>query len=179
MSLPKYFSDLAIVLKRINYGETDKIVTLFTREHGKISAIAKGVRRTTSRKAPHIEPFVLTKVYLTNGKGMPILTQAETQETFSKLKSDLEKTKDIFYLGEIIDRLTTEDEPNEDIFNHFIYTLKELEHETREQTQLITHFQIYLLQNLGFGLPPQTDTDSLNRFIEQLIDRKIKSNELS
>lgn len=180
MSLPKQFSDLAIVLKRVNFGETDKVLTVFTREHGKIAVVAKGVRKTTSRKAPHIEPFTLTKIYLVKTNHLPLVTQAETIESFSKLKLNLDTTQDLFYLGEIVDQLLSEDEINTDIFDRFVQILKELEtnQDPNQNSQKIVEFQVFVLQTLGFGLPNQKDAVSLNKYIEQLIDRKIKSNEL-
>ena len=68
----------AIVLGHIEYGEADRILKLFTFEQGKITAIAKGVRKIRSRKAGHLEPFTRVNLFLAKGRNMDIITQAET-----------------------------------------------------------------------------------------------------
>ena len=76
------YSTQAIILKRFNYGEADRILTLFTDKHGKITVIAKGVRKPQSRKRGHVELFNHIKAYIVNGKSLGILTEAETIHNF-------------------------------------------------------------------------------------------------
>ena len=61
----------AVVLRHSEYGEADRILTLFTRQRGKTRAIVRGVRRVTSRKAGHLEPFTHVKLQLAKGRDMP------------------------------------------------------------------------------------------------------------
>src|SRR5688572_16598982 len=111
------YADQVIVLKRLNFGEADRILTLFSRHRGKFSAIAKGVRKTTSRKAPHVELFSHAKLYFALGYNLPIVTQAETIDDYSHLKNNLETAKLAFHLLEVLDKLTAEDETHTDIFD--------------------------------------------------------------
>src|SRR5210317_2261042 len=80
----------AIVLKHQDYGEADRILTLYTREQGKLRALAKGVRKVHSRKSGHLEPFTLVSLQLAHGRSWPIVSQAEAQNIYDNLKKDLE-----------------------------------------------------------------------------------------
>lgn len=167
----------AVVIKRINIGEADRIVTLFTKDQGKISAIAKGVRKITSKKAPHIEPFTQVKIYLIETKSLPILTQAETINSFNNLKNNLETTRLTFHVGELIDKLLGENIPQEQIYQDLLTMLSYLDDigkATLEKQKIaITRFQIRLLKELGFGAPDKQDDLSTIKYIESLLDQKL------
>ncbi len=83
------FKTEGIVLKRRNFGEADRILTIFSKERGKITVLAKGVRRITSRRAGNVELLNRTVMYLHQGRGLPILTEATTLEPYQKIKEDL------------------------------------------------------------------------------------------
>jgi len=123
MSSPKSFSDQAIVIKRHNYAEADRIVTLFTLRRGKIAAIAKGVRKSISRKAPHIEPFSHTKLFFANTRGMPLITQAETLNSFPHIRDNLQSTRLAFHIIEVIDKLFPEEQSQPEVFKAIIKAL--------------------------------------------------------
>lgn len=72
------YRDEAIVLRTHKLGEADRIVTLLTRQHGKVRAVGKGVRRTTSRVGSRLEPFMHVDVQLSTGRNLDIVTQVET-----------------------------------------------------------------------------------------------------
>ena len=74
--MPTY-RDEAIVLRKLDYGEADQIYTLLTRGHGKVGAIAKGVRKTTSRLGPALDLFVRVDVLLATGRNLDVIAQAE------------------------------------------------------------------------------------------------------
>ena len=72
------YRDEAIVLRTHKLGEADRIVTLLTRTHGKVRAVGKGVRRTTSRFGSRLEPFMHIDVQLNTGRNLDVVTQVET-----------------------------------------------------------------------------------------------------
>lgn len=72
------YRDEAIVLRTHKLGEADRIVTLLTRQHGKVRAVGKGVRRTTSRFGSRLEPFMHVDLQLSTGRSLDLVTQAET-----------------------------------------------------------------------------------------------------
>src|SRR5262249_2893742 len=80
MAHPRVYGSEAVILRRIDFGEADRILTLFTPTYGKVRAVAKGVRRTTSRLAGHLEPFTRTQLLLATGRDLDIGTQAEAKD---------------------------------------------------------------------------------------------------
>lgn len=93
-----------IVLKRHDYGEADRILTVYTRQHGKITVIAKGVRRIASRKAGHVELFTHAAMMLAEGRNMDVLTQVEMIDAFPHLRDDLVRTTYAYHIAEVVDR---------------------------------------------------------------------------
>lgn len=81
--MPLYRDD-AIVLRTHKLGEADRIVTMLTRHHGKVRAVAKGVRRTTSRIGSRVEPFMLVDIQLYEGRNLDIVSQVETREPYAR-----------------------------------------------------------------------------------------------
>ncbi len=97
-----------LTLHRLNLGETDKILTLYTREHGKLSAVAKGARRAGSRLSGATELFTLSRFLLATGKSLDIVTQCEIENSFASLRNDLGLLARAAYFCELLDRLTLE-----------------------------------------------------------------------
>jgi len=99
-----------IVLRHADWGEADRLVTLLTRERGKLRTVAKGARRIKSRKAGHLEPFTHVALQLARGRDLPIITQAETIDAYLPLRDDLLRTGYAAYALELVDRFTYEDD---------------------------------------------------------------------
>src|ERR687885_415233 len=81
----------AIILRRSDFGEADRILTLYTPRYGKRRAIAKGVRKTTSRLAGHVELFTRVQLRLAEGRNLDIVTQAQIIAPYRALREDLER----------------------------------------------------------------------------------------
>src|SRR5437764_7761795 len=79
----------AIVIRRNEVGEADRILTVYTPHLGKLRIIARGVRKPTSHLAGHVEPFARTTMQLARGQSLDILTQIETVAAFRHLREDL------------------------------------------------------------------------------------------
>ena len=77
MSRIRSYRTEAIVIRRRDFAESDRLLTLYSREYGKISAIAKGARKPQSRKTGHVELFMRTKFLIAKAKDLDIATQAE------------------------------------------------------------------------------------------------------
>ncbi|PJI93370.1 DNA repair protein RecO [Luteimicrobium subarcticum] len=107
------YRDEAVVLRAQKLGEADRIVTLLTRERGKVRAAAKGVRRTSSRFGARLEPFMLIDVQLYTGRTLDVVTQAETVGPFARAIID---DYALYTAGaamlETAERLTEEGEPS-------------------------------------------------------------------
>ncbi len=104
------YRDEAVVLRTHKLGEADRIITLLTRRHGRVRAVAKGVRRTTSRWGSRLEPFTHVDLQLAEGRSLDVITQAETLDPFNaRLGLDYERYTAGTAMLETAERLVTED----------------------------------------------------------------------
>jgi len=112
------YRDEGVVLRAQKLGEADRIVTLLTREHGRVRAVAKGVRKTSSRLGARVEPFMLVDVQLYEGRSLDIVTQAETIGPYgTAIASDYGRYTAGTAMLETAERLTeTEREPALQLF---------------------------------------------------------------
>jgi len=162
-----------IIIRRINYGEADRILTFYTKHYGKIKAIAKGVRKLTSRKGGNVELFNHLIIFLARGKNLDILSEIQVLNSFKA--KDLKKIKIAYYFSELIDKLTPEKQPSQEVFNLLRDSLKKINQENLPV--LIREFEEKLLKELGFGIPAYLEDkkESLRTYIEQVSERKINS----
>lgn len=136
-----------IILKRSNFGEADRILTIFTDRLGKIKAIGKGIRKQMSRSGGHLEPFCLSSLVVAEGKNLDIITEAQTIECFFVLRSNLDSTQLSYYITEAIDRLTVEHEKHAEVYELLVEVLKNIDF---RKNLLLSYFEINLLSYLGF-----------------------------
>jgi DNA repair protein RecO (recombination protein O) len=106
--LDRTFRTDAIVLRRQDFGEADRLLLLLTPAHGKFRAIAKGARKPTARKTGHVELFALVDMLIARGRDLHIVTQAETKQPFLPLREDLVRGAYANHLAELLDRFTME-----------------------------------------------------------------------
>jgi DNA repair protein RecO (recombination protein O) len=112
MTRERTFRTEAIVLRRTDFGEADRLLTLFSREYGKLTAVAKGARKPQTRKTGHVELFMRTQFLLAKGRDLAIITQAELVEAYPDLRTDLVRTTYASYLVELLDRFTADEDPH-------------------------------------------------------------------
>jgi len=147
--LPRSFRVEAVVLRHTNFGEADRYLVLYTRQYGKLKAVAKGIRKIKSRKAGHLEPFTLSTIQLSRGHDTPIITQAETILAFQEIHSNLDLMAQSAVLVELLDRFTFEAEENAELFTLLVETLKRIC--SGEDPFLAVHFyEMGLLGIVGF-----------------------------
>jgi DNA repair protein RecO (recombination protein O) len=113
---PRLYVTDAIVLSRFDYGEADRIMTLFTPTHGKLKAIAKGVRKPTSRLGGALEPLAELRVALARGRTFDVVTQVEVSHAWLRLRDSLESTATAWYLAELADRSIEERHETEGLY---------------------------------------------------------------
>ncbi len=139
----------ALILQHSDWGEADRILRLFTREQGKLRAIAKGARKMKSRKAGHLEPFMRSKLMLAKGRDMWIVTQAEVIEPYTALRENLEATARVAYVIELLDRLTYEEGQNWQLYDLAVNTLSRLAEE-KDSFVPIHYYEMRILDNVGY-----------------------------
>jgi DNA repair protein RecO (recombination protein O) len=102
--IPRRYTTDAIVLSRFDFGEADRILTLITPGGGKLKAIAKGIRRPTSRLGGSLEPFAELQVSLARGRTFEVVTQVSVGHAWLRLRDSLEGAATAWYLAELADR---------------------------------------------------------------------------
>ncbi len=116
----------ALILRHQRWGEADRLLTIFTREYGKLRIVAKGARKTTSRKAGHLEPFMRSALQLAQGRDLWIVTQADTINAFLPIRDDLQLMGIASYVIELLDKFTYEDGTNPPLYRLAVETLERL-----------------------------------------------------
>lgn len=175
----RYSNIEGIVLKRRNVGEADRLVTIFTRQHGKIQVKAVGVRKIASKRASHIEPLNRITCTIYRGKGMPLLLEAQAGELFGSLKENLQKLGLAYHVCELIDGLCPENQENQQVFDLLTDTFARLEKGDRV-APLIHAFELQLLSLLGYWSEGSVDLTGAKAsfFIESILERKLKTRQM-
>ncbi len=123
------FRTEGIIIKRRDFNEADRILTVLTRDYGKIQIKAAGVRKITSRRSAHVELLNNTILHLYKGKTFSILTEASMLTDFSLIKQDFTKVGLAYHLCELIDGLCPENQENSTVFFLLKKTLDQLSRE--------------------------------------------------
>lgn len=167
-----------IILKRINYGEADRILTIYTKHYGKIKALAKGVRRITSRRGGNVELFNQTVLFLHKGRNLDILQEAQVISSFKDWRKNLKKVSTAYYFSELVDKLTPEAQANQQVFTLLERFLTKIG--TASLPELTRSFEEALLRELGFGVPKELkkNSQSLKDYIESITEKKLNSQEI-
>ncbi len=147
--MPAYTTD-AVVLRRLQYGETDNILTLYSPDKGRFSAIAKGARKAISRLSGATEVLTFTRFGLASGKSLEIVTQVEVQESFTHLREDLTRLAHGLYLADLVDHAVEEHAPNPLLFDLLLAALRQLQ--TLTPPELAARwFEIQVLGDMGYA----------------------------
>jgi len=147
------YRDEAVVLRTQKLGEADRIITMLTRGNGRVRAVAKGVRRTTSRFGSRLEPFTYVDLQIAEGRSLDIVTQAETLAPYgAKLGSDYEKYTAGTVMLETAERLVVEDkEPALQQFLLLVGALRTLSAGERNPSQVLDSFLLRSLSVAGYA----------------------------
>lgn len=141
----------AIILRRSDFGEADRLLTVFSAAQGKLRLLAKGARKTQSRKAGHIELFMHSTLQVASGRNFGIITQAEGVEAFRDLREDLDKVSHAYYVVELIDKFSEENDPQYPIFELLVRTMARLtEGNAEQQFMALRFFELRLLSLSGY-----------------------------
>lgn len=142
---------LALVLKKQNIGETDRIITILSPSLGKKRVIARAVRKPLSRLSGHLDTFMVSRVILTEEPDLPKVTAADLSQAFKRLRGSLVSTNRAFAISRIIERVSVEDLPQHSLF---YLTVESLERIERLDPWPITWLQFLsgLTDRIGLGV---------------------------
>lgn len=161
-----------VIVKGFNFGEADRILTIFTKHYGKIKARAPGVRRLTSRKAGNLELFNQVRIFLAKGKTFDVLTEVEVINSFENVRRDLKKVSVFYYFSELVERLTAEGQEHQQVYDLLVESFEKVL-QGQSLRKSVIGFQKNILEILGFGVPESEDFKVLQDFIENIIERKL------
>lgn len=161
------------MLTRRNFSEADRILSVFSKGHGRLSLLAKGVRRPSSRKRGHIEVFNRIKFQAVKGRGLDMMTEAEIIDSFEMVRKDLKKVALAYYFMEVIGRTIHEEEKNIELYGLLQDYLEKLK-EDKKLLSLRKNFVYQALTILGFW-PKGKDLPDPDSKLEEVTERQLNS----
>lgn len=172
MSQPKTFTIEGMVLKRSNLGETDRLMTLLTKEQGKLVCIAKGVRKLNSSKGAYLEPANLISAHLVRTKSLPLLIQAKLIDDAHLAKKGLGQIRQLSQILEIYDKLFVEEEIEAQTYRLVLQIRQAL---VLQKTQIIRQHLAQLLLQLGYPAPDLSHYSSVLEYVQEIAERPMRS----
>jgi len=152
--------DTAICLRAVNYSETSQVVTLFTRDHGKVGAMARGSRRAKSAFDGPVEVFSFGSVMFTikdSGGQLAMLTEFGQQPRFRKLSQNLNALNAALFAAELTEKFLEDHDPHPPLFEKLLKFL-EMVQETKDEAQTLAWLILYQLRLLEeTGVAPMLD----------------------
>lgn len=148
-----YFTE-GIILRHRNFRESDRLLTVYTKDHGKLEVVARGSRKITSKLAGNLEPFILTELMVVRGKSFDTVTASETIQYFSAIRADFQKIQLASHYVEIIDNLIKVHHKDLRIFNLIKEVFSDIEKIVpfkEKRAKMDWYFAWRILRYLGFG----------------------------
>jgi DNA repair protein RecO (recombination protein O) len=145
----KLYRTEAIVLKSMNVGEADKILTIYTQTRGKLKVVAKGIRRTTSRLSGYVQRFTQARMLIAKGRNLDIITQSDPVKIFRHMSEDLNLFGYASYATELLDRLTEEHSENFPAYQLLVETFEALD-SGADPSVTLRAYELHLLNYMGY-----------------------------
>jgi len=139
----------AVVLRHSDFGEADRLLTVYTPYTGKVRLLAKGIRKPKSRKAGHLELFTRTQLLVARGRNLDIVTQAETIDPYLSLRQDLWRMSHAHYVAELVDCFTKEQAENQALYRLLCDVLNCICH-SADLALTVRFFELRLLTLVGY-----------------------------
>ncbi|MBI4216152.1 MAG: DNA repair protein RecO [Chloroflexi bacterium] len=149
MPAPRVYRTEALVLRGMDLGEADRLLTLFTPRLGKLRALARGVRRPKSKLGGHLDVLCHSDLMLARGRNLDTITGAQARHGFPALRGDLLALGQALYVLELVDLFTAEGMENYSLFQLTLTTLERLPDAGGGETPL-RYFELRLLEATGY-----------------------------
>jgi len=167
------YSTEGIILATKDYSEADRILVIYSKNHGKLSLVAKGVRKTKSKKRGHLEIFNHLKFSAVRTKGLDIISEAELINSFPKIRKNLKKISVGYYFCEVIGKSIKDEESHPGFFDFILSYFLRLEKEDN-LTKVRNDFVKDILINLGYW-PKDKEIVNPDKVLEAVTERNINS----
>ena len=167
---------LGIVIKKQNKKESDQLLTVLTKEFGKVVFVAKGVRKESAKLAGHLGLFNMSEINFIQGRQQRIITSALEMESFINLKKDPAKVEVAKRTAELTDRCLLGEEPDERVFNLVLGALDYLNRKELNQFELkmfLRYLEFKLLSLLGYEPEDKTIVDAFARSYIRLSESEL------
>ncbi len=146
----KQWKSEGLVLRVRPYAESDKMVTLFTLQEGKITAMARGARKTKSKLAAVVDMFIRSEYLLFRGRNMATVQQVSLLESFPQIRQDISLYFYVLYLCELLERVLEENHAVPEIYKLTLETLYALNEGIGDPALVVCAFKLILLKELGY-----------------------------
>ncbi len=153
--MPRESTYQSIILKKQPYNEADEIITLYTREAGKLRVLAKSSKFSKSKLQYALQLLFLIDARIVGRSGLAKIIGAEIKNTFSHIRQNLQAVKICFYAAELVLKATPDEQPSTEMFDLLVWLLSFLDQNTTKDGFLdlaLVKFQINFLDNLGYGI---------------------------
>ncbi|HOB11753.1 MAG TPA: DNA repair protein RecO [Syntrophomonadaceae bacterium] len=144
-----YYNAPVIIIKSIDFGEADKLVTVFSEQYGKLRAVARGIKKPKSSLRSCLQPFCYSQLHFYQGRDLELITQGRLLDFFGNAREDLEKTLYSVYLMELLDKSLMDRMPAPELFRLTLDTLRAINHGGLNPL-LIRRFELNLAIHLGY-----------------------------
>jgi DNA repair protein RecO (recombination protein O) len=138
----------AVILRRSDFAEADRLLLLAT-PAGKRRVVAKGVRKTTSRIAGHIELFTHATLLLAVGRNLDIITQSQVIDSYPRMRSDIARLSRAYYVAELYDKFTEDEDENRPLFQLLADSFAALD-QSANPDLVLRSYELRLLQIVGY-----------------------------
>lgn len=136
-------------MRRSDVGEADRVLTIYTPTLGKLRVAARGIRKITSKLAGHLELFTHTALMLARGRSLDVITQSQTLWPYAALRADPQRLFCAYYTIELLDRLAEEEDPNPQVFELLVDSLRALD-TSRNPMLVLRFYELRLLSYAGY-----------------------------
>ena len=168
-----------IVIKRTNFGEADRLVTLFTKSWGKMTVIARGVRKLASKRAGALELFNEVKAQIVQGRGqLDTLAEVEIGNTFPSWRHKLGRITLAYQMCEAVDKLTADHQPHPQVYDILVTALSQISGLGQNWKSKIESWLLEILVDLGFWPHDKEFTGDIVELIEGISSRSYNSPKL-
>lgn len=168
-----------IVIKRSNFGEADRVITLFTKTKGKVAVMGKGIRKLKSKRSGSLELFNRVRAQIIPGKG-GIDTLAETQliDSFNAFRKHLGRVTLAYQMCEAVDKLTPDHEPHPYVFNILVTSLSQISQLGANWEDQIKSWLLEIIKDLGYWPHEKEFDGNIVELVEEVSSRSYNSPKL-
>jgi DNA repair protein RecO (recombination protein O) len=168
--LQKTFKDTGIIIGIRDFGEADRILTIYSKNNGKITLLAKSARLPKSRKRGAIDSFNLVQFSAQKAKGVGYISEIEIIDGFKEIKLDIKRTSVAYFCLEVLSRLTQYEEKNEVLFTMLADALESLKYQNNLKN-LRNEFTQKIVVLLGYW-PHDKELEYPDRLLEEIAERQ-------